>query len=65
MTTNLWVVQHWFDHKLVWDPQDFGGVSAVGGGENLAERGGKKKKNGKFSWNRRNNDMLRRRRNWS
>ena len=30
MTTNLWVVQHWFDHKLVWDPQDFGGVSTGG-----------------------------------
>ena len=27
MTTNLWVVQHWFDHKLVWDPAEFGGVS--------------------------------------
>ena len=27
MTTNLWVVQYWFDHKLVWDPADFGGVS--------------------------------------
>ena len=27
MTTNLWVEQFWFDHKLVWEPDDFGGVS--------------------------------------
>ena len=26
MTTNLWVEQFWFDHKLVWEPEEFGGV---------------------------------------
>ncbi|KAH1021251.1 hypothetical protein HUJ04_010788 [Dendroctonus ponderosae] len=26
MTTNLWVVQKWFDYKLKWEPGDYGGV---------------------------------------
>ncbi|XP_015907667.1 acetylcholine receptor subunit alpha-like 1 [Parasteatoda tepidariorum] len=26
MTTNVWVNQEWFDHKLKWDPDEYGGV---------------------------------------
>ena len=26
MTTNVWVTQEWFDHKLKWDPEEYGGV---------------------------------------
>ena len=26
MTTNLWVEQFWYDYKLVWDPEEYGGV---------------------------------------
>ncbi|XP_055953188.1 acetylcholine receptor subunit alpha-like 1 [Argiope bruennichi] len=26
MTTNVWVNQEWFDHKLRWDPDEYGGV---------------------------------------
>ncbi|XP_040571340.1 acetylcholine receptor subunit alpha-like isoform X2 [Lepeophtheirus salmonis] len=26
MTTNLWVEQYWFDYKLKWDPEEYGGV---------------------------------------
>ena len=29
MTTNLWVEQFWFDHKLVWEPEEFGGVDML------------------------------------
>ena len=29
MTTNLWVEQFWYDHKLVWEPEDFGGVDLL------------------------------------
>ena len=29
MTTNLWVEQYWYDHKLVWEPEDFGGVDLL------------------------------------
>ncbi|KPJ20938.1 Acetylcholine receptor subunit beta-like 2 [Papilio machaon] len=25
MTTNLWVEQKWFDYKLQWNPEDYGG----------------------------------------
>ncbi|KAH7931859.1 hypothetical protein HPB49_025825 [Dermacentor silvarum] len=25
MTTNVWVNQEWSDHKLKWDPQEYGG----------------------------------------
>ena len=26
MTTNLWVEQFWKDYKLMWDPEEYGGV---------------------------------------
>ncbi|XP_076334111.1 acetylcholine receptor subunit alpha-like 1 isoform X1 [Tachypleus tridentatus] len=26
MTTNMWVNQEWSDHKLKWDPREYGGV---------------------------------------
>lgn len=26
MTTNVWVTQEWYDHKLKWDPEEYGGV---------------------------------------
>ncbi|XP_045120668.1 acetylcholine receptor subunit alpha-like isoform X2 [Portunus trituberculatus] len=26
MTTNLWVEQFWYDYKLKWDPEEYGGV---------------------------------------
>lgn len=29
MTTNLWVEQEWWDYKLRWNPEDYGGVSTV------------------------------------
>ena len=29
MTTNLWVEQFWFDHKLVWEPEEYGGVDML------------------------------------
>ena len=29
MTTNLWVEQFWFDYKLVWDPEEYGGVKQL------------------------------------
>lgn len=29
MTTNLWVEQFWYDYKLVWDPQEYGGVKQL------------------------------------
>lgn len=29
MTTNLWVGQEWWDYKLRWNPEDYGGVSTV------------------------------------
>ncbi|XP_023326790.1 acetylcholine receptor subunit alpha-like [Eurytemora carolleeae] len=29
MTTNLWVEQYWYDHKLVWSPEEFGGVDML------------------------------------
>ncbi|KAL1508960.1 hypothetical protein ABEB36_003773 [Hypothenemus hampei] len=29
MTTNLWVVQKWFDYKLRWDPAEYGGVEML------------------------------------
>ncbi|XP_044258294.1 acetylcholine receptor subunit beta-like 2 isoform X2 [Tribolium madens] len=29
MTTNLWVVQRWFDYKLKWDPEEYGGVEML------------------------------------
>jgi nicotinic acetylcholine receptor len=29
MTTNVWVEQNWRDYKLVWDPDDYGGVDEL------------------------------------
>ncbi|XP_045775319.1 acetylcholine receptor subunit beta-like 2 isoform X4 [Maniola jurtina] len=29
MTTNLWVEQKWFDYKLQWNPDDYGGVEML------------------------------------
>ncbi len=29
MTTNVWVEQKWMDYKLVWDPEDYGGVDML------------------------------------
>ncbi|CAD7077447.1 unnamed protein product [Hermetia illucens] len=29
MTTNLWVKQKWFDYKLQWDPEEYGGVEML------------------------------------
>jgi len=29
MTTNLWVVQKWYDYKLRWDPEEYGGVEEL------------------------------------
>ena len=29
MTTNLWVEQEWWDYKLRWDPEEYGGVDTV------------------------------------
>lgn len=29
MTTNLWVPQRWFDYKLRWEPDEYGGVEML------------------------------------
>ncbi|XP_052742415.1 acetylcholine receptor subunit beta-like 2 isoform X4 [Bicyclus anynana] len=29
MTTNLWVEQKWFDYKLQWNPDDYGGLEML------------------------------------
>ncbi|XP_064072995.1 acetylcholine receptor subunit beta-like 2 isoform X3 [Vanessa tameamea] len=29
MTTNLWVEQKWYDYKLQWNPDDYGGVEML------------------------------------
>ncbi|XP_037030656.1 acetylcholine receptor subunit beta-like 2 isoform X2 [Bradysia coprophila] len=29
MTTNLWVPQKWYDYKLKWDPEEYGGVETL------------------------------------
>ncbi|XP_023236989.1 acetylcholine receptor subunit alpha-like 1 [Centruroides sculpturatus] len=29
MTTNVWVTQKWSDHKLMWDPEEYGGVQQL------------------------------------
>merc|ERR1719251_492762 len=29
MTTNLWVEQYWYDYKLQWDPDEYGGVDML------------------------------------
>ena len=25
MTTNLWIEQYWYDYKLTWNPEEYGG----------------------------------------
>ena len=25
MTTNLWIEQYWYDYKLTWSPDEYGG----------------------------------------
>ncbi|KAM3960418.1 acetylcholine receptor subunit beta-like 2 isoform 1-T1 [Aphomia sociella] len=29
MTTNLWVEQKWYDYKLTWNPEDYGGLEML------------------------------------
>ena len=29
MTTNLWVEQFWYDYKMRWDPDEYGGVDML------------------------------------
>ncbi|XP_029141556.1 neuronal acetylcholine receptor subunit beta-3 [Protobothrops mucrosquamatus] len=29
MTTNVWLKQEWIDHKLCWNPEDYGGITAI------------------------------------
>ncbi|XP_034936626.1 acetylcholine receptor subunit beta-like 2 [Chelonus insularis] len=29
MTTNVWVEQKWYDYKLQWDPEEYGGVEML------------------------------------
>ncbi|KAF7403194.1 hypothetical protein HZH68_005988 [Vespula germanica] len=29
MITNVWVEQRWFDYKLQWDPEEYGGVEMI------------------------------------
>ncbi|CAL8069496.1 unnamed protein product [Orchesella dallaii] len=29
MTTNVWVEQEWHDYKLMWNPEDYGGVDTL------------------------------------
>ena len=29
MTTNVWLEQQWFDHKLSWDPESYKGVEKL------------------------------------
>ena len=29
MTTNLWVEQFWRDYKLMWNPEEYGGVTSL------------------------------------
>ena len=29
MTTNLWIEQYWFDYKLRWNPEEYGGVDSL------------------------------------
>jgi hypothetical protein len=33
MTTIVWMEQEWTDYKLKWDPDDYGGITKVGGHE--------------------------------
>ncbi|NXM04927.1 ACHB3 protein, partial [Tyrannus savana] len=29
MTTNVWLKQEWMDHKLSWNPEEYGGITAI------------------------------------
>ncbi|KAM7076789.1 neuronal acetylcholine receptor subunit beta-3 [Ciconia maguari] len=29
MTTNVWLKQEWIDHKLSWNPEEYGGITAI------------------------------------
>ncbi|XP_063046432.1 neuronal acetylcholine receptor subunit non-alpha-2-like [Engraulis encrasicolus] len=29
MTTNVWLWQEWIDHKLRWNPDDYGGITSI------------------------------------
>ncbi|XP_038603309.1 neuronal acetylcholine receptor subunit beta-3 isoform X1 [Tachyglossus aculeatus] len=29
MTTNVWLKQEWMDHKLRWDPDEYGGIESI------------------------------------
>ena len=29
MTTNLWIEQYWYDYKLRWNPEEYGGVNSL------------------------------------
>jgi len=29
MTTNLWIEQYWYDYKLTWNPDEYGGVDIL------------------------------------
>ena len=29
MTTNLWIEQYWYDYKLTWNPEEYGGKLLV------------------------------------
>ena len=29
MTTNMWIEQLWNDYKLMWNPEDYGGVDML------------------------------------
>ena len=29
MTTGVWLEQHWFDHRLIWNPAEYGGVAKL------------------------------------
>lgn len=29
MTTNVWLDQDWIDEYLVWNPEDFGGITEL------------------------------------
>ncbi|XP_071804967.1 neuronal acetylcholine receptor subunit alpha-10-like isoform X2 [Asterias amurensis] len=29
LTTNVWIEQHWYDEKMSWDPDDYGGIEII------------------------------------
>ena len=29
MTTNLWIEQYWYDYKLRWNPEEYGGGNSL------------------------------------